>query len=235
MISKSEWNDAYRDLIADGQKRIEPPKVEDVEALYRGDLTEADADRVREQLAYYPDMAEAMTDEQLAADLAAIDAAHSPVAPPAVFRRPAFAIAASVVVVLALGGIYFKVRDRAESRQVLTRVLDADGLKGGLATRGAGSAQTPIQLSTATDYLLKPVFRPQRAYGEYRLELVDLGSSPPRVVWTRDGIHRQPDGSFPAELSTADLAPGLYELVLYGVDAGEAERLATYTIRFSAP
>jgi hypothetical protein len=242
MTSKSDWNDAYRDLIAEGRRRIEPPTVEDIEALYRGDLLDEEADRVREQLAYYPDMAAAMNDEQLDADLAAIDAeSHAGAASPTVFPRrersmPALAIAASIVVVLALGGwIYFKMRDQPLSRAILVRVLDADGHKGGPGPRGPGGEQTPIQLSTATDYALKPVFRPRRSYGEYRLELLDLDSSPPRSVWKRDAVQRQPDGSFPAELSTADLEPGLYQLVLYGVDNGSAERLATYTIRFSAP
>ena len=236
MISKPEWKDAYRDLIAEGRKQIEPPAVADVEALYRGDLSEDEADRVREQLAYYPDMAAAMTDEQLAADLAAADADESPVRPPVPFpeRRRSLrfvAVAASIIAVLALGGIYLKFRDQGSSRHVLTRVLDADG-PGGRGTRGPAGERTPTQLSTDTDYLLKPAFRPARAYNEYRLELVDLGSSPPRLVWTRSGIQREPDGTFPAEVSTADLEPGLYELVLYGVDGEQSKRLATYTIRF---
>jgi hypothetical protein len=234
MIRKTEWNDACRDVIAEGRKRIEPPTVEDVEALYRGELSDDEADRVREQLAYYPEMAAAMTDEQLAADLAAADAQESPVTAPVPFpaqrRFPWLGIAASIIVVLALSGIYLKFRHQGSSRHVLTRVLDADGPSRG--TRGPAGEQTPAQLSTEADYLLKPAFRPTRSFDEYRLELVDLGTSPPRLKWTRSGVQRAPDGTFPAELSTEDLEPGLYELVLYGVDGGRSDRLATYTIRF---
>lgn len=229
MISKSDWENAYRDLIADGEKRLEPPTTEDVEALFRGDLSGAEAERVREQLAYYPDIARVMADEQLTEDLAAVDEEQRPA------YVPAFAIAASVVIVLALGAVYLKTVKTEGSRPVVTQVIDADGLKGGPVTLGTRGAQTPIQLSTATNYLLKPVFVPRRTYPEYRLELLDIDVSPPSSVWVRDGVRRTSDGSFPADLSTSRLEPGLYQLVLYGVDGGHADRLATYTIRFSAP
>jgi hypothetical protein len=54
------------------------------------------------------------------------------------------------------------------------------------------------------------------------------------VIWSRNHIRRESDGSYPVELSTEHLAPGLYELVLYGVDGGAADRMAVYTIRLSA-
>jgi hypothetical protein len=235
MISKPDWQNAYRDLIADGRKRVEPPTVEEVEALFRNELSETEAERVREQLSYYPDMARAMTDTQLAADLAAADG-ERPAAGAAlgIFRKrsffaPVYAIAAGLAVVLVLGGIYLMSRQGPPSQTVVTVLLEADGHKGGTA------AQTPIQLSTGRPYLLEPLFRPDRTYADYRLELLDLEASPPRAVWARGGVRRKPNGSFPAEFSTAGITPGLYELVLYGVDSGRRERLAAYTIRFSAP
>lgn len=238
MSNDSDWKAIYPEAIARGRTRVEPPTIEDVEALYRDQLSDAEAERVREQLAYYPELADAMTDQQFDADLAAIARENEPAAASAVaavtprwFSPPVLALAASLVVVLAIGGVYLGTRNGLDSRQVVTRVLDADGLKGG--TRGSG--QTPIQLSTATDYLLKPVLRPQRPYGEYRLELVDIDSSPPQSIWTRNDVQREPDGSFPVNVSTSDLQPGVYQLVLYGIDGERAEQLATYTIRFSAP
>lgn len=227
MIDKSDLQNAQRDLLAARRAEVEPPSAEDVEALFRGDLAEEEAERVRQALAYYPDMVRAMTDHQLAADLAAADAEPNVVP----FERRRFvAIAAGIVIALLAGGIYFGTRDTTAPRQLVVRVLDPDGVKGG--TRGAPS-QTPIALSTGTDYLLKPLFQPARAYDEYRLELIDLGTSPPRLVWSRDGIRRESDGSFPAELREVPLEPGLHELVLYGVDGATRDRLATYTIRFS--
>ena len=246
MISKPEWQKAYRDSLEREQMRVGPPPTfEEVEALQRGDLPEDEADRVREQLSFYPELARAMaavmpeveeelTPEELEADRVALLAKiRASPQPPLPFpeRRPysrALAAAAAVIVLAAVGGIVLWLATRGEMRSQATRILYADG------HRGAGT-QTPIQLSTAIDYLLKPVFRPELEYREYRLDLIEADAAPPRVVWSHRGIHREPDGSYPVTLSTAKLSPGRYELVLYGIDGGRSARLASYTLRVTAP
>src|ERR1043165_9307934 len=123
MIGKSEWQKAYRDSLGQEQKRVgPPPTVEQIEALQRGDLPEDEADRVREQLSYYPDLAramaasipeeeEALTPEELDAARAALLAKPRAVPqPPLPFpqRRPysrALSAAAAVIVLGAAGGI----------------------------------------------------------------------------------------------------------------------------------
>ena len=61
MIRKTDWQAAYRDLIAEGRQRMgEPPTAEEIEAYLRGDLAAEDAKRVRELLIYYPELADAM-------------------------------------------------------------------------------------------------------------------------------------------------------------------------------
>jgi hypothetical protein len=61
MIRKTDWQTAYRDLIAEGRQRMgDPPTVEEIEAYLRGDLAAEDAERVRELLIYYPELADAM-------------------------------------------------------------------------------------------------------------------------------------------------------------------------------
>src|SRR5438045_1677156 len=63
MTTKADWQEAYRELISTGRKRVgEPPTAEQVQALFAGDLAEPEAERVRELLAYYPEMARAMVD-----------------------------------------------------------------------------------------------------------------------------------------------------------------------------
>jgi hypothetical protein len=135
------------------------------------------------------------------------------------------AVAALLIITVALGGIVVWMVQHGPRRTITTRVLYADGHRG-------ATVQTPIQLSTATDYLLKPVFRPARVYREYRLDLLDGNGT---TIWSRGGLHREADGSYPVELSTEKLSSGLYQLVLYGVDGGNPDRLASYTIRLSAP
>jgi hypothetical protein len=245
MIRESEWPQAYRDGLETAQKRVGPPPTdEDLDRLERGDLPEEEADRVRERLSYYPDLARAialpipeedaaLTPAQLDADIAAMrrKLREAPDAP-AVFvpRRSsshALSIAAAILVCVAIAGIGIWIARRGEPRGAASRILYADGHRG-------GGVQTPIQLSTATDYLLQPVFRPEQPYPEYRLDLLRVLPSP-NVVWSRQGVQRHADGTYPVQLSTAQLTPGLYELVLYGIDGAGADRLAVYTLRVSAP
>ncbi len=252
MISKEEWDAAYRGLIAEGRKHAGPPPAfEEVEALSRGELREADAERVRALLSHYPDLLRVLsepflanaegvlTDEQLATDLAKIrDRVRGTTAPTLAFRKErfpsrTFAIAAGIVIAIAVGSIAIRQMTR-EPRAMKTMVLDADGVRGGSIDRRGVPAQPPIQLSTTTDYTLKPAFSPGRRYREYRLELLDLGSVPPRRVWLREQISRQSDDTYPVSLSAGELEPGLYRLILYGV-TGTAEPLAEYTLRLATP
>jgi hypothetical protein len=115
--------------------------------------------------------------------------------------------------------------------EVVTQVLYPSRDRG-ISTRGAPSG-TPFGLSKGTDYLLEPVFDSPRAYREYRLELLDLTATPPHRVWTRENVSRKPDSTYPILVSTDDLDPGLYRLVLYGVD-GTVDYLADYAIRIRA-
>ncbi|HEY0370967.1 MAG TPA: hypothetical protein VGD79_03145 [Thermoanaerobaculia bacterium] len=223
-----------------------PPPVETVEALLRGELPEAEAQRVREILAYYPELVRVMTasapapeeetspvltDAQREEDLASIRqrlglGSTNVVELPPRRREPVryVAIAAGIAIAVLLGVVVFM--QQRQPRVLTQKVLIADAAR---ATRG-GPAPPPVALAKPTDYLLKPLYRPTRSYRAYRLALVDLGATPPHSVWKQDDVERRSDGSFPAELSTDDLRPGDYELVLYGIDAA-AERLATYTLR----
>ncbi|PYQ27529.1 MAG: hypothetical protein DMF56_19295 [Acidobacteria bacterium] len=265
MNDSSGWKDAYRDVIAEGRKRLDPPTVDEVEALFENKLPEAEAERVRKLLAYYPEMARAMiepfpadtagvlTAEELAADLAAIRrktgitpaatqtpaatpaAAPTPVPKPLPFPkrlpRPAFAVAAGLIVVLAIGAIVaglFK-SGPAASIAVTRKVYPTD-----IGARGGASAPPPILLEQDRDYRLELVFTPDREYREYRLVFLDLGSAPARSLWSRDHEHPEQPGVYAVPLSTKKLPPGLYELVLYGLDDGEAEHLATFAIRVSS-
>jgi len=232
MISKSEWQNTYRR----SRNRVDPPPTfEEVDALHSGNLPEAEADRIRDRLAQYPELARVMsapfpevgelTQEEIDADLAALRK-RMPVPMPDRRSSPrVLAVAALLIVTVAIAGIVVWLAERTSQRTTTTRVLYADG------HRGAGS-QTPIQLSTETDYMLKPVFRPGHAYREYRLDLLDGRGT---TIWSRSGLHREADGSYPVEVSTKALSPGLYQLVLYGADGAAPDRLASYTIRVYVP
>jgi len=233
MIRKEDWDAFYRDHIAAGQQRVEPPTFEEVEKLSRGELSDDEAERVRESLSFYPDLLRiltepfpsegvAMSEHELAAARAKIRGrARSPVG------TQWIAIAASIAVVIALGGFWIW-RTSQRSRPLVTQVVYSERERGG-NSRGI-PATPPVSLSNDSDYLLKPVFDPPHAYRGYRIELLDVSATPPRRVWVREHVSRQTDGTYPFVLSTEDLQPGLYRLVLYGLN-GTAENLADYSIR----
>jgi hypothetical protein len=249
MIRKEDWDAVYRRQLADGQSRLGPPPTfEEVEALSSGRLPGEEAERLRELLSYYPDMLRVLTepfpdsgdgvlsDEELKADLDKLrDRIRTSAPPPLAFPRKespwrAFALAAGIIIAIALGGAGVW-RMTSHPRSVVTQVLYSERTRG-IGARGVPSA-TPAHLSKDTDYLLEPVFDSPRTYREYRIELLDLGTTPPRRVWLRENVIPQRDGTYPVRLSTGKLDPGLYRLVLYGVD-GTVDDLADYTIRLKA-
>lgn len=245
MISKEDWQTAYRDALDDGRRRVDPPAPAEVEALFDGRLEGEEAERVRQRLAYYPEMARAMTtpfpesadavlsESEIADDLAKIRErvgvpAPAPQEVVVPFRRPRrqfFAIAAGIVIALAIGSVIMQQWLR-EPRSVLTITIYPD------ATRGL-SPPTPAQLSTENDYVLHAVPALAGTHREYRVELFDVTARPAEKVWTRDDVTPRSDGTLSITLPAGDLDPGLYRLVLYGVD-GTDERLGTYTLRLSA-
>jgi hypothetical protein len=247
MISKNEWDALYREQLAGGQERLGPPPTyEEIEALAAGRMAEPEADRIRELLSYYPELLRVftvpfpgndeegvLTGSEIAADLAKVRerAGRRPTSLPHAPRerplRRALAIAATVLVAVAIGGGYLW-RLTSQRRAVLTVLAYPEATRGG-DVRGIAPV-APVPLWRGADYIVKPVFEPPRHYREYRLELLDLATAPPRRVWSRDHVEQQPDATYPIRLSTSELEPGLYRLVLYGVD-GTIERLAEYTLR----
>jgi hypothetical protein len=247
MISREEWDDAYRKLIADGRSRVAPPAFEDVEALSRGDLPQAEAERVREALSCYPDLlkvftepfptdaADVLTEEELASDLAKIRARvrRSPAVSEApvvtASRRPTtrtLALAAGIILAVGIGGIAIR-RLTTEPRMVVTQTLYPEGVRGG-GRRGVPAAAA-VTLPNDVDYELQLVYESRQQFGEYRVEIRDLSVEPPRSVSSRQHITPRPDSTYPIRLDTRDLDPGLYRLVLFG--NGRMEPLAAYTIR----
>lgn len=62
---KKILEEAYADLIRRGRERVGgPPTPEEVVAYSRGELPEAEAARFQERLAYYPDIARILSEEE---------------------------------------------------------------------------------------------------------------------------------------------------------------------------
>jgi len=243
MSTTDKWEDVRRATLDEGRRRVgPPPEIETVEALFRGELADDEASRLRDVLAYYPELVRivtatdspdsprVLTDTDRAADLARIRHRLGIEDSRTVGARPrrahVFAWAACLIIGVGIAGVAVMQRSRPAPRPAATKIIVADSER---VSRGS-SAVPEVILFSSTDYRLKPLYRPARPYGEYRFQLVDRNGATPRTVWTRNGVQRQTDGAFPVELSTSTLEPGRYELVLYGADA-TVDRLATYTLR----
>lgn len=66
----------------------------------------------------------------------------------------------------------------------------------------------------------------------YVVEIVDAGGE---VVWTRDGLPRQPTGDFVVLVPRAELPNGRYQLRLLAKEDGQPLLLATYSLRLDDP
>lgn len=258
MVKTDDWRTAFREVVERGRERLgDPPTPEELVAWSRGELSESEAERIRELLALYPDLAAALNESEEApddeapvlsrADLDAdwellqqrISPQHvSPhVAAERVAHQPSFPWRWSTVVpalaALVFGALLvqsrFTVRAlREQLNQPRENVERVMLLES--ASRGPDAA-TPIALQPTTRYVVftLPVPDDVRA-GQLQVGMrnLDLPSRP--VVW-RGSVTRAGDGTFSIEVPRSFLTERSYAIHLYL--EGEAQPLATYTFWLS--
>jgi hypothetical protein len=256
-MNRNESNAAYDKLIEEGRRRVgPPPTVDELLAYSRGDLAADHHDRVQELLVYYPDLARAVsalkhdsdaepanpadiTNETAAAHweslrhrIASMRSGTTGKFKP--LRAPrrgvnqrwrSMAIAASLAVV-AMGSMLLYERRETPRVPPEAQLLMPDG------SRGPVTELVPTPLSTHSDaYLLVAPLINQPHYADYRLEIADLGTQPPRVLWREDGVQRRVNDTFEVLIPRAFLKPGKYQLEVDGLNGKAADRLVTYTFR----
>ncbi len=245
---------AIRDW-AQGERRAmnEHPEVEQLIAYQEGRLGEPEAERVRVHLSLCASCADellglehwdaaARTEPEQAIDPALLPspaslAAHrqrftartasrppTPVSGPTAPRRrwpTTFALAASgLVAALALG---WWMGGRGPEGANDPFVFDL--VPAGTAVRRAATPQE-IRVPQGLDPLVARLNLGELTDHEsFRAEIRD---SRDRVVWARAGWVRQPAGSFAVLIPRRDLAPGVYELRLFGGTGNDETLLATY-------
>src|SRR5215212_5892851 len=63
MISRSDWKAVHEDMIAEDRRTLgAPPTAEELLAYTRGELAPDEAERIRELLVAYPELAQALTE-----------------------------------------------------------------------------------------------------------------------------------------------------------------------------
>jgi len=233
-MNRSDW-EAVRDaLIADDRARLgEPPTVDELLAYERDELSAEDAERVRQLLVAYPELAKAFAtefpseaDDDLPADVVerqwtAFRGAARPRGGVLLFWRSVSAIAASVAI--AFGALLWQAQRALVAPRVLPEaaILTPDG------RRGPGEQpQATITPSGDRVLLIVSIVGPID-YDTYRLELVSANAR--KVIWSSAVLPRADSNSFNVELPARRLAAGKYEVIAYGVRGTAQEQVATYT------
>lgn len=257
MVEHKEWETAYRETIERGRTRIgDPPTPEELVAWSRGELPENEAERMRERLAYYPDLAAALaeddeavedeppilTREQLETDWELIQQRMaSPVSP-----RVAAAISATkparwsrwttvvpVLTTLLFAGLFVRSRLtidalRAEIARPKENVEQVE--LHSTVPRGPASAR-PIVLQPSTKYVVLGLRVAEDVRADaFRVEIRDLEVEPPAIAW-KSAITRGSDGTFSMEIPRTFLTSRTYQIDLFA--STSAEPIATYTIWIS--
>jgi hypothetical protein len=247
MITKSELQAAHQARRAAGAN-LEPPSAEEVLAYVEGELPEAEEARVRELLVAHPDMLRAATMPFPTADAAPGDESdlseHEVARQWRVFQRggtassdraqnvwrAAAAIAAAVAITFgallwqSAGNARRLTRQLTEPRVAGYQLLLPDGQRG----PGGVPTLTPV----GDSYLVATPILGAAPFDTYRLEIVDLASN--RSVWRRDGLPRPDSDTFAILIPRDTFHPGMFQVVLYGVNGKLAEKLATYTVKTSS-
>ena len=233
MISKADLKTAIQSLPAG-----EPPTGDEIDAYLRGQLSAAEAERLQERLADYPELARVLATPFPAADdpdvRAYVRRMRRRENRVLLFWRTA-AIAASVIAAVS-GGLLFQMQTKArrlaaELARPRTDLENALLLPDGQRGSKPGD-ESPITLPAAGEnFLLIPALINQPQFRRYRVDIVDLNTSAPRTIWSNPDIHRRTDDTFEIWLPRTFLADGgIYQIAVYGID-GTTERLARYTIK----
>lgn len=262
MIGKSDWQEANRELMAEERRRLgDPPTAEELLAYSRGELSEADEERIRDLIVAYPELArmyaepapeeprpgepDHVSQEQIAAGWNALQqrlrrSSDGGIAPRDEAQRGRMLFhyvptAVAAVVALVFFGLFVQAERRAryhEEQAKLPRLLGEPQELDADGTRGSGSA-TMLRKDGGEAYHLKPRLLNQVQYAHYQLQLVDAQNE---VVWTKHAP--RPDGDdqeFQIVVPQALLRAGeTYQLRISGLDGNTRELVGAYDLSVPA-
>jgi hypothetical protein len=208
-----------------------PPTADEVLAFFDGKLEGAEQERVRELLIVYPELARValmempetddaaqLSDEELAADWASLQAQIRPAAPSSPTFWRSLAIAATIAAVI-LGAMLFR-SIRASREPVF--IPEAQLL---LPNGGRGPESVAQIPAGDDDFVLQLSLISQPAFPDYRITIQDASA---RTLWTGRGMHRRSDDTFAMRVSRALLPPGKYRVVVDGLDGARTQELGRY-------
>jgi hypothetical protein len=239
MSDKSEWQEMNRRLMAEQQRELgEPPTAGEMLAYSRGEMTEAEEERIRDLLVAYPELARAYgaefpdeshgaaTDEKTLQSWSDLQRRLGVVVPMRRERARFWQyVPTSIAAALALVffGLYVQAEGRARrlERQPLVVGSPHDLEPGG--SRGPADVTTLGPDGEA--YLLRPHLINQLRYPAYRIQLYE-GSS---VIWTSHTARPDANDTFQLVVPHEFLRAGRhYQLRISGVDGEKATMLGEF-------
>lgn len=217
MITKNDWDAAAEEfMLAERERLGGPPTPEEVIAYSRGELSEADATRVRALLVYYPDLADIL-DEPAPPVRAKFSVAR------------ALPIAAAVLFAIFAGISQWQVQRLTRERDA-PRVLGERHALMPLQQRRGASEGTPYLLpARQKSSQLELLVNDTRTYPAYRVSIVDARG---KEQWSAP-IERTQDNTFELSVFHAFLGEGTYRIRVYGVQNDSEELLQSYAIRIA--
>lgn len=260
-MKQSDWEATSRELLAEGRQRLgEPPDANELLAWSRGELSAEESARIQEFLVHYPELARALeepfpapdeiragspedlSEDELDQDWKRLRERIVPPARPASLPvralrtwRASTLAAAALAAVFAGLFLHAQLEVRRLTREMETPKVDFSHRVLLPDQQRAAGAQQPILLSADADhFLLKPSLTGARGYPDYRLDIVDLNRPQPKRIWSTSGLRLRDDQTFEIWVPRAFLRSGDYRFEIHGLDAGKAERLATYTVRLES-
>ncbi|HEX7152299.1 MAG TPA: hypothetical protein VF618_12495 [Thermoanaerobaculia bacterium] len=253
MVDNNEWQNGYREAFERGRLRVgDPPAPGELVAWSRGEIPEdsPEAERMRERLSYYPELAAALSDddpaddesplltrEQLAMDWERIQQRSSPgvgphVAAAATAPRSQWRWATVVpfATTLLFAGLFLhslwrigRLRTELEKPRANVERVELHAT----VPRGPATPK-PIVLQPSTKYVLLALVLDEEVRARsFRVELLDLNDEQPKTLW-QSTVSRGADGTFSVEIPRTFLTASSYELALFGDDGSEP--IATYVI-----
>lgn len=238
-----------------------PPTPEELLAYLDGELDDAERQSIEARIAVYPDAARALADLSSFPDVEPAPGTVEPAdeevaatwevlrrklggvrpAPPAPLRpaeigprrrTPVWKLAAAALVILAAGWIGGFLVGRSASVPQPQAAVNVAIAELAPLEDAARSAPAAVELPARSEELVLVLGLPDGAdegrFADYRAELVDANGA---RLWSRPGLRPTSLGTFHLAFRRGALAPGTYQIHLYGQEGERGTLLATYGLR----
>jgi hypothetical protein len=245
MTTKSDWQAVGHNMTAgQGRQPGDPPTTEEMLAHSRGELSEADAQRVQQWLDANPDMARALTqpfpeddakpgdpdylsEEELSRRWLAL---QKEIRPAGNVRRFPWITALAAAVALVFAGLYVFEVQRTRTPELFTigQELEPVGHR-----RGRASGARTLDVTQRRNDIALKLTKPAQ-YSWYRIEIWPAAGDPQDPLWASEPTQPRA-GQLEMILPDRFLRPGVYSIKVLGLDERpNAELVDQYLVRVPA-